>query len=221
MPDLQFQLEGAEAVAHAAAPLLALKLRITSQPSTEGIHSISLRCQVQIEPTRRRYTSAEQEMLRDLFGEPDRWSRSVRSMLWMNTTIAVPGFTGSTLVDLELPCTFDFNIASTKYFHALQSGEIPLCILYSGTIFYQTESGQLQVAHIPWDRETNYRLPAAVWHQMMDEHYPNSTWLRLDRGTFDRLYRYKMRHDILTWEKLLDALVPSEEPRKEEERLPA
>jgi hypothetical protein len=221
MPDLQFQIEGAEAVAHAAAPLLALKLRITSQPSTEAIHSISLRCQVQIEPTRRSYSSTEQEMLGDLFGEPDRWSRTVRTMLWMNTSIAVPGFSDSTLLDLELPCTFDFNVASTKYFHALQSGEIPLCILYSGTIFYQTESGSLQVAHIPWDRETNYRLPAAIWQHMMDEHYPNSTWLRLDRETFNRLYRYKVRHGILTWERLLEALVPSEEPREEEEHLPA
>jgi hypothetical protein len=221
MPDLQFHIEGSEAVAHAAAPMLALKLRITSKPPTEAIHSLSLRCQVQIEPTRRRYGSTEQEMLRDLFGEPDRWSRSVRSMLWMNTNITVPGFSESTLVDLELPCTFDFNVASTKYFHALQSGEIPLCILYSGTAFYQTEDGTLQVAHIPWDRETNYRLPAAIWHQMMDEHYPNSTWLRIDRETFDRLYRYKVRHGILSWEKLLDALIPSEDSREEEERLPA
>jgi hypothetical protein len=221
MPDLQFNIEGAEAVAHAAAPMLALKLRIASQPCDEAVHSLSLRCQVQIEPTRRRYSSTEQEMLRDLFGDPDRWSRSVRSMLWMNTSIAVPGFIGSTLVDLELPCTFDFNVATTKYFHALQSGEIPLCILYSGTVFYQAECGNLQVANIPWNRETNYRLPAALWRRMMDAHYPNSTWLRLDRGTFDRLYRYKVRHGILSWEKLLDALIPSEKPEEEEERLPA
>jgi hypothetical protein len=125
------------------------------------------------------------------------------------------------LVDLELPCTFDFNVATTKYFHALQSGEIPLCILYSGTVFYQAECGNLQVANIPWNRETNYRLPAALWRRMMDAHYPNSTWLRLDRGTFDRLYRYKVRHGILSWEKLLDELIPSEKPEEEEERLPA
>ena len=33
MPELQFQIEGAEAVAHAAAPLLALKLRIRNIPA--------------------------------------------------------------------------------------------------------------------------------------------------------------------------------------------
>jgi Family of unknown function (DUF6084) len=220
MPDLQFHIEGAEAVAHAATPMLALKLRITNQPTIEPIHSISLRCQMQIEATRRRYSSTEQEILRDLFGEPDRWSRTVRSMLWMNTSVAVPGFRESTLVDLELPCTFDFNVATTKYFHALRSGDIPLCILYSGTVFYEADDSNLHVAHIPWNRETNYRLPAALWHQMMDEHYPNSVWLRLERDAFERMYRYKVRHGILSWEKLLDSLIPDEAPRAEQEQLP-
>lgn len=218
MPELQFKIEGSEAVAHAAVPMLALKLRITNQPPEQAIHSITLRCQVQIEPTRRRYTPPEQELLRDLFGEPERWSRTVRSMLWMNTTVAVPAFTGSTLVDLELPCSFDFNVATTKYFHALQTGEIPLCILYSGTVFYPGDGGALQVAHIPWDRENNYGFPAATWNQMMEAYYPNSAWLRLERDTFDRLYQYKVRHGILTWEKLLDRLAPTEE--SEEDRLP-
>ena len=218
MPDLQFNIEGSEAVAHAAVPMLALKLRITNHSASEAIHSITLRCQVQIEPTRRRYTPPEQEMLRDLFGEPERWSRTVRSMLWMNTSIAVPAFTGNTLVDLELPCSFDFNVATTKYFHALESGDIPLCVLYSGTVFYPGDNGALQVAHIPWDRENNYGFPAATWRQMIDAYYPNSAWLRLERDTFDRLYQYKVRHGIMTWEKLLDKLVPSEEA--EENRLP-
>ncbi len=220
MPDLQFHITGAEVVAHAAVPMLALKLRITNQTPDEAIHSLSLRCQVQIEPARRRYVPAEQDKLRDLFGEPERWSRTVRSMLWMNTTIAVPGFTGSTLVDLELPCTFDFNVATTKYFHGLDSGDIPLCILYSGTVFYQGEDQGLQVANIPWDRETSYRFPAAIWQKMMDDYYPNTTWLRLERDTFDRLYQYKVRHGILTWEQLLDKLVPGEAPRETEDRLP-
>jgi hypothetical protein len=145
MPELQFAIEGAEAVAHAAAPLIALKLRITNLPQGEAIHSLTLRCQVQIEPAKRRYLPPEQEKLLDLFGEPERWSRTVRPLLWMNTSIATPGFTGSVLVDLQLPCTFDFNVATTKYFHALDSGEIPLCVMFSGTVFYRGEDGALQV----------------------------------------------------------------------------
>ena len=216
MPDLQFQIEGAEAVSHAAAPLLALKLRIANLPADQPIHTLSLRCQVQIEPARRRYAGTEQEKLRDLFGEPERWGRTVRPLLWMNTSIAVPGFTGSTAVDLQLPCTFDFNIATTKYFHALESGDIPVCVMFSGTVFYCGDEGALQVTQIPWDREANYRFPAAVWQQMMDMHYPNSAWLRLERDTFERLYRYKVRHGIPTWEQMLDKLVPS----KEEDEVP-
>ncbi len=141
MPELQFQIEGAEAVAHAAAPLLALKLRIRNLPETETIHTLMLRCQVQIEPAKRRYLPPEQEKLTDLFGEPERWSRTVRPLLWMNTTVAVPGFTDSVVVDLQLPCSFDFNVAATKYFHALDAGEIPLCVMFSGTVFYQSEAG--------------------------------------------------------------------------------
>jgi hypothetical protein len=166
---------------------------------------------VQIEPTRRRYAPEEQEKLLDLFGEPERWSRTVRSLLWMNTNVSVPGFTGSTLIDLQLPCSFDFNIAATKYFHALDAGEIPLCILFSGTVFYQGEEGVLQAAQVPWDREVSYRFPAAIWKQMMDAYYPNSAWLRLDRDVFERLYRYKVRHGVPTWEQLLEKLVSSKE----------
>jgi Family of unknown function (DUF6084) len=216
VPELQFQIEDAEAVPHAAAPLLALKLRITNAPADQPIHTLSLRCQVQIEPTRRRYATEERERLRDLFGEPERWGRTVRSLLWMNTSIAVPGFTGSTIVDLQLPCTFDFNVAATKYFHALDAGDIPLCVLFSGTVFYQGEDRALQVTQIPWDREVNYRFPASAWKQMMDAHYPNSAWLCMQRDTFDRLYQYKVRHGIPTWEQLLNKLVTS----KEEDEVP-
>jgi Family of unknown function (DUF6084) len=217
VPDLQFQIEGAHAVPYAAAPILALKLRVTNTLENEPVHSLALNCQVQIEPARRHYAPGEQEKLLDLFGEPERWSRTVRALLWMNTTIAVPAFTGSIIVDLQLPCSFDFNIATTKYFHAIESGEIPLCILFSGTVFYCGEEGALQVAQVPWNREVNYRLPAATWKQMMDTYYPNSAWLRLERDTFDRLYQYKVRHGILTWEQLLDKLVSS----KDEDEVPA
>jgi hypothetical protein len=191
--------------------MLALKLRITNAPDDQPIHTLSLRCQIQIEPTRRRYAPPEQSKLLDLFGEPERWSRTVRSMLWMNTHIAVPAFTGSAMVDLQIPCTFDFNVATTKYFHAIEAGDIPVCVLFSGTVFYCGEDGTLQVAQIPWDREVNYRFPVAVWKQIIDTYYPNSTWLRLERDLFDRLYQHKVRHGIPTWERLLDGLLSSQE----------
>ena len=203
MPELHFSIEGAEAVANAAAPLIALKLRISNFPATEAIHTLILRCQVQIEPARRSYVPKERELLLDLFGEPERWSRTVRSFLWMNTSVAVPGFIGEVAVDIELPCTFDFNVAATKYFHALDSGEIPLCVMFSGTVFYKGEDDALQISQVPWDREANFRLPISVWKEMMDMHYPNSAWLCLRRDAFEQLYEYKMRHGLPTWERAI------------------
>lgn len=211
MPDLHFEIEGAKPVSYAATPLLALQLRITNRIEGQPIHTLSLRCQVQIEPTRRRYAPGEQEKLHDLFAEPERWSRTVRSMLWMNTSLVVPGFTESTLVGLELPCSFDFNVTATKYFHALETGDIPLCLMFSGTVFYANAEDALQVEQIPWDRDADYRFPASMWQQIMDEHYPNSAWLRLPRDAFDRLYQYKVRHGIPTWEQLIEKLVSSKE----------
>lgn len=210
MPELHFAIEAAEAVAHAATPLIALKLRLTNLPSAETIHSLTLRCQVQIEPAKRRYLPHEQKKLHDLFGEPERWSRTVRPLLWMNTSVAVPGFSGNILVDLELPCTFDFNVATTKYFHALDAGDIPVCVMFSGTVFYKSEGGALQVAQVPWDREANFGLPVAVWKKMMDVHYPNTAWLCLQREAFDQLYEFKVRHGLPTWELTITRILAAE-----------
>jgi hypothetical protein len=211
MPELQFQIEDAEAVMYSAAPLLVLKLRVSNLPASEPIHTLALKCQVQIEPAKRRYLPPEQEKLADLFGEPSRWSRTVKPLHWMNTSVAVQGFSGSVVVDLELPCTFDFNVAATKYFHALDDGEIPLCVMFSGTVFYQGKDGALQVAQIPWDREAYFRLPVSVWKQMMDAHFPNSAWLSLRRDTFEQLYAYKVRHGLPTWEQAIARMLAVEE----------
>jgi Family of unknown function (DUF6084) len=222
MPELNFAIENAEAIAHAAVPLIALKLSITNKQggtdasSSETIHSITLRCQVQIEPTKRRYVAQEQSKLLDLFGEPERWSRTVRPLLWMNTSVAIPAFTGNTVVDLQLPCSFDFNVAATKYFHALESGEIPLCVMFSGTIFYRSVEGELQVAQVPWDREANFRLPLAVWREMMDMHYPNTAWLCLHRDAFEQLYSYKVRHGLPTWEQAIARALAAESTKEVE-----
>jgi hypothetical protein len=216
MPELHFQIEGAEAVAHAATPLIALKLRITNLPATEAIHTLTLRCQVQIEPAKRRYAPEEQKKLLDLFGEPERWSRTLKPLLWMNTSVAVPAFTDNLLVDLQLPCTFDFNVAATKYFHALNDGEIPVCVMFSGTVFYSSADGVLQIAQVPWDREANFRLPVSIWKEMMDLHFPNTAWLCLRRDAFELLYEYKVRHGIPTWEQAIVRALAAEQPEEVE-----
>ena len=204
MPDLRFAIAGVDAVANAAAPLLAFKLQIVNAPGDEIIHTVALRVQIQIEVTRRKYDSGEQARLQDLFGEPDRWGQTLRNMLWTHTSMVVPRFTGSTMADLQIPCTFDFNVAATKYFHGVTGGDLPLCFQFSGTVFYQGSDQTLQVAPISWDKEAKYRLPVKVWKDLMEAYYPNSAWLALQRDTFEKLYQFKVREGIPTWEEALE-----------------
>jgi hypothetical protein len=215
MPELSFQIEGVSVVPYAAVPTLAFGLHIKNASAEEAIHTIALRCQIRIEATRRRYNAAEKENMLDLFGEPDRWSQTLRSLLWTHVNLVVPGFVGSsTTLDLQIPCTFDFNVAATKYFEGLASGDIPLCVMFSGTVFYAAADGNLQVAPISWEQEAKFRLPQSIWREMMDAYYPNSVWLSLRRDVFERLYQYKMQQGIPTWEQLLENMIPAEEVAK-------
>jgi hypothetical protein len=207
MPDLGFSIEGAEPVAYAAAPLLALKLRITNNSAHELIRSVMLQCQIRIEAPRRRYTPGEQSSLLDLFGEPERWGQTLRSSLWTHVNVNVPPFTREIRVDVPVPCTFDFNVAATKYFHALQGGEVPLTVLFSGTVFFERPERGMSIAQIPWAKEAPYRMPVGVWKQVIDLYYPNTAWLTLRRDVFDRLHEYKMRNSIPTWELALERLL--------------
>ncbi|HEX4124917.1 MAG TPA: DUF6084 family protein [Tepidisphaeraceae bacterium] len=215
MPDLDFFIDRSDPVPYAAAPQLAFGLRIIQRPpagqSPQAIHSVTLRCQIRLEPTRRRYSPAEQEKLFELFGEPSRWGQTVRSMLWTNAAIVVPAFDEQVSVELPVPCTYDFNIATTKYFHALEDGEIPLGFLFSGTIFYRGEDDSLQVAQISWEKEVNYRMPVAVWKRTMDLYFPNSNWLLLRRDVFDRLSAYKIRRGMTSWEQAVESLLAEAE----------
>jgi Family of unknown function (DUF6084) len=205
MPDLHFAVENAAPVANAATPTIVFAVRITnSEP--DAVQSIALRVQVQIEPVRRRYSPEEQEHLKDLFGEPERWSTSVHPLLWANLNLNVPGFTGGTLLEVQVPCTFDFNVAVTKYAYGLEAGEIPTSLMFSGTVFYAGRAG-LQIAQIPWDRNASYHLPVFVWKEMMNLYYPNTAWLTLRRDVFERLCEYKSRHGIATWEQVMERML--------------
>lgn len=211
MPDLRIQVAGSKVVPFAAAPTLAFQLDIRNTVANEEIQTIALRCQIQIEVTRRGYSKKEQARLLDLFGNPDRWGQTLRTLLWMHTSVVVPHFEGSsTMVDMHIPCTFDFNVASTKYFDGLVEGDIPLLMLFSGTVFYASPESPLQVAPISWELEARHKLPVETWRELMSIYYPNSVWINLHRDTFERLYRYKMEHGIPTWEQALEQILANE-----------
>jgi hypothetical protein len=210
MPDLSFRVSAGEPVAMAVQPLIALKLEV-SNTTGEAIHTVNLRTQIQIEAPRRHYSAEEKQLLLDLFGTPERWGKTLRPFLWSHVSAVVTSFSGSTVAELHVPCTFDFNVAATKYFHAVSEGDVPLLLLFSGTVFYVGAEGALQVAPISWDKEARFRLPVRVWRDMMDLYYPNSAWLSVRRDVFERLYQYKLQRSLPTWEDTLDSLLAAQE----------
>jgi hypothetical protein len=206
MPDLQLTVLSAAPERLALTPTLDFRLSIT-ETRGHDVDSIALRCQILVEAGRRPYGEREQEALLDLFGEPSRWGRTLRPMLWTHASLVVAAFRGQTTVDLPVPCTFDLSVSAGKYFFALEEGEVPLTLQFSGSVFWRDENGELSVAPIPWSTEATFRLPVRTWRALMDEHYPNSAWLCLRRDVVDRLNRYKARQQLPSWEAALEQLL--------------
>jgi Family of unknown function (DUF6084) len=191
--------------AYAAVPTLVLRLGVT-EPSGEPVHAIALRAQVKIEPQRRRYSHEEEARLLELFGEQPQWGDSLRPFLWTHVSTVLTGFTGRTEVDLPVPCTYDFEVAAAKYLHSLGDGDIPLDLLFSGTVFTRRD-GVVAVQPVPWHVEASYRLPVRVWRDLMDLYFPNAGWIRVRRDTIDALTRYKAERAIPTWEHAFEQLL--------------
>jgi hypothetical protein len=201
---LAFRVEGAEPLAFAAVPTLRFALAIESA-GPEPIRSLLLDVQLQIAARRRSYAADEETGLLDLFGEPERWGTTLRTLLWTRTTLVVPAFEASTAVGLDVPCTYDFEVTAARYLAALSDGDVPLEFLFSGTAFYG--EGALRAERISWESEASYRLPVAVWRATMDQHFPGSAWLRLSRESLDRLAAYRGRHALPSWEATIDSLL--------------
>jgi hypothetical protein len=207
MPELSFKVSGVEAANRGLVPLLHFKVAITNEPPDECIQSVMLQAQIQIASPQRAYAPEEKERLGELFGTPDQWGNTLRNRLWTNANTVVPSFKHMTETILSVPCSYDLNVAATKYFYALQDGEVPLLFLFSGTIFYVAADGRVQMQRISWNCEATYRMPVSEWKALMDHHYPNSAWLALERPTFDRLYEFKRKAGVATWEQAIDKLL--------------
>ena len=190
---------------YAASPQLTARLRIR-ETSGQTVHAIALRCQVRIEPQRRRYRAADESGLRGLFGDRDRWPDTLKPFLWMQCGAMVQGFTGVTEVDLPMPCTYDFEVTGSRYLHAVGEGTVPLALLFSGTVFTKGPQG-FAVQQVPWDCEAAYQLPVAVWQQLVASHYPNAGWIRLDHDVLAELADFRSRHGLTSWEETVATLL--------------
>jgi Family of unknown function (DUF6084) len=205
MAELVFDCTGAEPDRYAVVPSMNLKLRI-SETSGQRIEAIALRCQIRIEPARRRYTPAEEERLNDLFGDTSRWADTLKPLQFTTVSAMVPAFTGSTEIDLPVPFSYDLEIGSARYFAGLESGEIPLLLLFSGTVF-GLEDGRISVQLVPWSKEAPCRIPVPVWREAIDVHFPNTAWIKMSTQTLDELQRFKNRRALPTWDATLRALL--------------
>jgi hypothetical protein len=206
VPELAFSVQDAARVEHAAAPTLRFALRVETLGG-EPVRSILLDTQLQIAARRRAYDDGAKERLFELFGPAAAWGTTLRTLLWTRSTLVVPPFTGSTVVDLDVPCSYDLEVVASRYFDALEGGEVPLELLFSGSVFYTGAGGGLQTARIPWEREAEYRLPVRVWRETLEGHFRDTTYLRLRKESFDRLAAYKARHALASWEDALDLLL--------------
>ena len=205
MTDVTFAVVDIEPEAYAVTPVLNARLGIAAV-GDDPIHAIALRCQVRIEPMRRGYSDDEAAGLLDLFGPRERWATTMHAFQWLQTTAMVQGFTGATQVNLPLECTYDFEVAASKYLHALRDGTVPLLFLFSGTVFSHGTRG-FAVQQVPWDREDRVEMPASVWRDLIQQHYPNTGWLRLSRETLDALAAYRSALGLLSLDDAVTSLL--------------
>ncbi|MGH3786124.1 MAG: DUF6084 family protein [Pseudonocardiaceae bacterium] len=214
MAELSFTCLDVRAEPYAVAPTLLFRLRI-DESTGQRVRAIALRCQFRIEPARRGYGEQEAERLLELFGERGRWGDTLKPFQFANTSTVVASFTNTIEIDVSVPCSYDMEVAAGRYFHALKDGEIPFILLFSGTIFGDGEQN-LWIQQVPWHAETRYKMPVAVWRDMMDMHFPGSGWLRLRRDTIDALAEFRAARALPTWDDAVIAVLDSARERTAE-----
>ncbi|HET8978719.1 MAG TPA: DUF6084 family protein [Solirubrobacteraceae bacterium] len=206
VPEPRFTALGARTVRHAAAPMLALDLEV-AEPTGRKVYMIALTVALMLEPARRTYTDAERGRLVELFGAPERWAVTTRSLVWTRADVLVPSFTGATTVTLSIPCSYDLELAAAKYLYALGDGVAPLALHFTGTIYYRDDAGALQMVLVPWNTSIDYRMPVAVWRETVEHYYPGTAWLAVRQATLDALQQQKLRRGLATFDDCLRALL--------------
>ncbi len=205
-PDPEFAVVGVRAVRYAAAPMLALDLQVI-EPSGRPVYMIALTIQLMIEPARRSYDDATRAGLIELFGAPERWAVTTRSLVWSQLDVLVPAFTGSTTVVVPIPCNYDLEVTAAKYLHSLPDGEAPLALHFNGMIYYPGEDGGLQMVLVPWTRSIDFRMPVAVWKDTIAHYYPNTGWVGLRSETLAALQRLKVDRGLATFDACVAELL--------------
>ena len=191
-PDPEFEILAARSLDRAATPTLSFTARVRDR-SGARVYTAALAILFTIEPGKRSYDPGDRERLVELFGEPERWASTTGAFRWAQVDVLVPSFSGETHFEIQLPCTFDHEIAATKYFEGLEDGIAPLQLHFNGTVFYEGAGGRMQLMPMPWDRSVRFDLPIGTWREMIERHYPQGAWVRVSDETLARLTRLKAR----------------------------
>ena len=197
-------------VAHAAAPTLRFDLHLT-EPLGRQVHIGALSVQIMIDPARRIYDDDTRALLVDLFGAPERWGATTHSFQWARIDSLVPAFTGATSFALEVPCTYDLEVAASKYFYSLPDGVAPLSFHLTGMLLYAGAQDRLQIMQVPWSCSARYDLPVDAWKRVINEHYPGGGWVRLQTDTLDRLAARKASGSHHDFDDCVRALLDAED----------
>jgi hypothetical protein len=206
LPEPEFAVLGARTVRHAAAPTMVLDLQV-SELSGRPVYMIALTIQLMIEPARRAYDDGTRERLLELFGAPERWAVTTRSLVWAQLDVLVPAFTGTTTVTVPIAINYDLELAAAKYLHSLPDGEAPLALHFNGTIYYPGDDGGLQMVLVPWNKSIDFRMPVSVWREAIEHYYPNTSWVALRSQTLEALQRAKLDRGLATLDACVEALL--------------
>ncbi len=205
-PTPEFEVTGVDHVDRAVAPTLAFRISVTD-PSNLPIFAMALSVMFTIEPGKRRYEAPERDRLIELFGEPERWSSTTGSFRWGQVDALTPAFTGAGDFVVKLPCTYDHDVAASKYFEGLDGGEAPLRLHFNGTVIYEAGDGRMQIVTIPWDCSSRFRMPVSAWKRMIEAHYPFRRWIALDPFVVERLAKRRAELGLPTFDAVVEGLL--------------
>jgi hypothetical protein len=206
IPAPALEITGAAHVPFSAVPTMRFEA-LAREPDAIPVQSIGLSVQVMIDPARRGYDPATRERLAELFGAPERWAPSTSGLAWARVAVTVPGFSGEAPFGIEVPCTYDLEVAAAKYFYAVQDGVVPLSFHFNGNVFYRDGDGRLQMTPVSWSTTARYGMPVSAWRAMIAEHYPGGGWVRVGEDTLQQLHELRAQRGLSTVDDLLRDLL--------------
>jgi hypothetical protein len=206
IPVPELEIVGAAHVPFAATPTMRFEA-VAREPDGIPIQSLGLTAQVMIDPARRGYDPETRARLAELFGPPERWTPSTSGLAWARVAVTVPSFTGELPFAIDVPCTYDLEVAAAKYFYAIDDGLVPLSFHFNGNVFYRDGDGRLQMTPIAWSTSAQHRMPVSAWRAMIAEHFPGGGWIRVADDTLAALHERRAARGLATVDALLRELL--------------